>query len=178
MSAATAKSPRPSPWDASPIVEGPSFAPPRTALEQAKVVAYAREDHAQRRVEARREQVAAQHNYAEAVRIAEVQQLRRRLARIREQRDASQPLMRDAVIGAAGVTTPLVVMAGSSGIRKDLRAALSLGAAFMGVIAGREWMQHQHDTRVSRLEQEAERIESRLAVQGIPNPPPSTPWGW
>ena len=178
MSAATAQAERPSPWDAPPVLEGPSFSPPRTALEQAKLAAVTREEQVQRRQEARQEQLAAQHGYAEAVRIAEVQQLRRRLARIREQRDTSQPLMRAAEVGAVAVTTPLVVMAGNSGARNELKQVLSLGAAVLGLVAGREWMNHQHQTRVARLEQEAERIESRLAVQGIPNPPPSTQWGW
>ncbi len=174
MTAATATKPGtagPSPWDAPPVLDGPSFAPPRTARDEAHAIAVVRQTEAHRRAEARRRQQEAQHAYTEAVRHAEATQLRRQLTRVRHRRDQAQPLLRDAVVGGVAVATPLMLFASGNAVRKELRELTAVAAAIAGLVAAREWMHHQHDRRVEKLDAEAERLEGRLELRSIPQPP-------
>ncbi len=166
MTTATARA-----WDAPPVLDGPSFTPAHP-LEEAKAAALVRDTEAQRRADARRHHLQARHDYVEAVRQAEARELRRRVSRLEQDRDRAAPLLRDGVVGAAAVTTPLLVLSNSAQLRPELRHLASCAAVLAGLLAGREWMQHQHERRVHRLDDELDRLQSRLTIRSIPEPLP------
>lgn len=157
-------------WEPAPVLEGPSFAP--HPLEQARAAEVARETESQRRADARLQHVQARHDYVEAVRQAESRDLRRRVSRLERDRDRAAPLIRDGVVGAAAVSTPLLVLSGNAQLRPEFRQLAACAAVLAGLVAGREWMNHQHERRVRRFDDELDRLQARLAVRSIPEPLP------
>jgi len=156
-------------------MDGASYAPPRSALEEAHAAALAERGAVQRQHLTRHHALEVRHDYEEGVRRAEADQLRQRLNRIETRRDASEPLMRDAVIGGLAVATPLLLAASNASQNPKVKPVAMGVALLVGALAGREWMQHEHERRIDRLEDQAERIQGRLAVRSIPLPSPFPP---
>jgi len=162
-----------SPWDTGLQLEGSLYAPvPLGPHEQAVSAADERRLELLGRLQARSARSSAQHEYDEQVRSAEMRVLSSRVDRLERRRTSDQPLFRDAAIGFVATASPVLVAVNGLGREHQARSGLMGLSVLLGLVAGQQWAEHQHQRRVRRVEDELDRLEGQVAVRSIPRPAP------
>ncbi len=161
----------PSPWDSGLKLEGSLYAPvPMGPHEQAVSAADERRMELLGRLEARRARSSALHEYEDRLRVAELQVLSTRLERLERRRADDRPLFRDAAVGFVATASPALVAVNGLGREHKARGGLAALSVLLGLVAGQQWAEHQHERRVQRVEDELDRLEGKLATRSIPRP--------